>query len=93
MSASPPKADMCSAQADVRLVPEADIGQIEYRLVAVSPKRESHLSGSTWAPDRPVQEPRVKLAPILAAPAATSSASSETSNKVGLLAPSVRCQS
>ena len=26
MSALPPKADMCSAQADVRLVPIADIG-------------------------------------------------------------------
>ena len=25
MSALPPKADMCSAQADVRFVPEADI--------------------------------------------------------------------
>jgi hypothetical protein len=26
MSASPPKADMCSAQAHVRFVPKADIG-------------------------------------------------------------------
>jgi hypothetical protein len=31
--------------------------------------------------DRPVQEPRVKLAPILVAPAATSRASSETSKE------------
>jgi hypothetical protein len=29
MSALPPKADMCSAQADVRFVPIADISDVE----------------------------------------------------------------
>ena len=30
MSALPPKADMCSAQADVRFVPKADIDHLHY---------------------------------------------------------------
>jgi hypothetical protein len=38
MSALPPKADICSAQAHVRFVPIADIGNTEFglRLVPIS---------------------------------------------------------
>ena len=52
------------------------------RLAAVSPKTPlDALKSQPGHSDRPVQEPRVKLAWTFAAPAATSSTSSETSKK------------
>jgi hypothetical protein len=43
MSALPPKADMCNAQADVRYVPEADMNESKLKLVQLL----SHALGRT----------------------------------------------
>jgi hypothetical protein len=66
-----------------RLWARPSLGKQRDRLAAASPnfavRRES--VGQAGHSDKPVQEPRVKLAPTFVAPAAISSVSSETSKQ------------
>jgi|SRR5262245_3552437 len=73
---------------------KAALGQKRDRLVAVSPeRRRMDQSGRAGQSERPVQEPRVKLAPIFAAPAADPTFHRKRRRKMLFLAPSFRYQS